>query len=172
MLTRYELVVAHASVVLALVQNALLLVDSSLVAELDAPPAAWADVYEVVTLVLATAQVVTCTAAVLVTFGRATFLNLLKRWLELTGLTFAETMHALGRPATHPRTVLEFASFGAYIAATDLTLLVRCGFVGAAVAGLVLEHGSMYFVTHLMQVVLQSKALMDGARPARSRAPP
>ena len=174
MVVRFESYVNSASVVLAIVQNVMLLIDSTLLAPAIAaevegftpPPerVSWGEAYVVVRTTFALTQIITCSLAATVTFGRATVVEIWRKWIELTGVSMAQTMHRLRSPWFYSATALQFLSLTFYVILRDAALLGRLAFVAFAVCGAALENGERYFVIHLIQVVLQNKGLMDVLR--------
>ena len=167
-IVKTELIVSNTSIFLAIVQNLLLLFDSTIMFDAvtvpngGVPDKQWNEAYQTVRTVLGSIQVVTCILAALVTLGRQTLLSLLKKWIDLKGLTMKETMKMMSRPLSNFGKLFQFISLAVWVCCFDMQLIVRVGFVVFAVLGLtVSKGGERYFVVHLLQLVLANKGLLD-----------
>ena len=164
LIVRYELVVSNSSVFLALAQNLLLLINTSILEEAyETKPESWVLSYFIIRLVIGLVQTVTCFLAVIVTFGRSTFTLILKRWFEMKNFSSLKELSL-----SDTRTMCEFLTLTAYVVATDMDFLMRLVFVFAALCGNLLNE--RYFVIHLIQVVLQNKGLLDVLRAVTQNA--
>ena len=142
-------------------------------------PVQWVEAYSGVRITLGVCQILTCSLAVLVHFGRVTILTLLKLaltsasrsgellWLGSSGSinkesTVAEVLRHVSHPVQRPLATLRFLSLTLWVSATDMELLIRTCFVVFAALGLAVNE--RFFVIHLIQVVLANKGLMDVLR--------
>ena len=182
LVVKYEFILNNASVFLALVQNALLLVDSSIIhetignggatnifnTEWSSPPeafASWNLAYSWTRTILASVQIFTCSLAAIVTLGRSTFVNILTKWHNVRGVSMEQTVAMLTSPLSHFTQLLDFLWLSTYIVLLDINFLVRCAFVAFGILGLVVRQGGeRFFVIHLFQVVLANKGLLDVLR--------
>merc|ERR1712167_38262 len=102
------MIVSNASVALALVQNVMMFVDSTVILEMYGAnvPDAWAEAYGVALVAFGSIQVFTCSLAALVTFVRSTLLQVLTRWYNVKGLRCVRRC----TPSAGPRPTLASSS--------------------------------------------------------------
>jgi len=170
MMVRYEISINFGSIFLAILQNLMLIFNTSIISSIAAEtgdPSVqtnWAGVYMVVRYTLGTIQVLTCGCQTMTHFWRSTFLTLLTQYEGGTNhdRDITSTIRLISRPCSHPAFFARFVLLLSYVAATDIVLLRNFFFFVCALLGALVQEE--FYVVHLFQVVFADKNLLDVLR--------
>ena len=149
------------SIVIAVAQNALILLDSTFFHAYGEPDRS-ANVYAVVRSVLGAVQIATCGLVAVVVSARSTFLTLLVQESQRREAGdehgAAADISAVLRLATHPFAHPELLPRFAIVASRDVVLLRKLAFLTCAVLGVSLSE--RWYSVHLFQVTASCASLV------------